>query len=48
VPKKRQTPPTSWAKNDVAAPSVAAASGLASVSGDPSGAAGVVLVTGPK
>src|SRR4051812_19115581 len=48
VPKKRHTPPDNFAKNVVAPPSVAATSGLASTSGDASGAAGVVPLTGPK
>src|ERR1700727_518174 len=47
VPKKRQTPPIIWSKNVVAAPSVAATSGLDTTSGLGRAAAGVVPLTGP-
>src|SRR6476661_3896538 len=52
VPKKRSTPPISWAKNVVRTPSVAAKSGLASTFGAASGVVDGVLanssVTGPR
>ena len=52
VPKKRSTPPISWAKNVVRTPSVAAKSGLASTCGAASGVVDGVFanssVTGPR